>query len=82
MAVHDNTVLGFGHLHSREVRVLYVSPDSVRKELEVPYCIMHLEELAKEEKCEDLTVESTLNAATFIRVTALSHAVNAKEELL
>ena len=41
----------------------------------MPYCIMHLEEQAKEEQCEDLTVESTLNAATFIRVTALSHAV-------
>ena len=79
MAVHDKTVLGFGRLHSREARALYFSPDSVRKQLEVPYCIMHLEELANEEQCEDLTVESTLNAATFIRVTALSHAVNAKE---
>ena len=58
MAVHDKTVLGFGHLHSREVRALYVSPNLVRTELEVPYCIMHLEELAKEEKCENLTVES------------------------
>ena len=48
------------------MRALSVSPDSVRKELKVPYCIMHLEELAKEEECEDLTVESTLNAATFI----------------
>ena len=61
---------------------MHVSLDSVRKELQVPYCIMHLKELVKAEQCENLTAESTLKAATFIRVTALSHAVNAKEELV